>query len=768
MKKNILFTILLFLIMTFSYAQNKTQSPQLGKNKMEDIVAAMTLEEKVNLIMGVGNATWQNPETGKKTVILDGAAGRTYDIPRLGITATALTDGPAGLRINPHPAGLNITRFCTAFPTATALSSSWNTELVENVGKAMGDEVLEYGSDVLLAPAINIHRNPLCGRNFEYYSEDPFIAGKMGAAMIRGVQSNGVGTSLKHFAANNIETNRTSVNALISQRALREIYLKGFEIAVKEAQPWTVMSSYNRLNGFYTSENYDLITTILRDEWKFKGMVMTDWGGGADAVAQMKAGNDLIMPGNHQYTELINAIKNKTIDEKILDRNVARILTFILQTPRFKGYTPTEKPDLVAHALVARNAAGEGMILLKNDKNTLPFQKVKRVALFGKTSYRFIAGGTGSGEVNYEHAATIKESFENNGFTIVKTLEAIYSQFIDTIVATAKNKGDKFLVDFHPELSVNKEEITAQVKNTDMAVITIGRNAGEGSDRKISDFSLTDIEKQLIKDVSEAFHAANKKVVVVLNIGGVIATADWRDYPDAILLAWQTGQEGANALVDILKGKVNPSGRLPMTFPVVYEDVPSSKTFPGEPKDNPVNAFYNEGIYVGYRYYDAFKIPTAYEFGYGLSYTQFQYSDISLSNNTFTDSIIVKISVKNTGKSAGKEVVELYLSAPKTEIEKPEQELKAFAKTHLLKPGESQEITFTLTARALASFWSSVSSWIADKGNYEVRAGSSSKDIRAKASFMVPESIVVEKLNNVLYPNRVIKELSRNDVPSGK
>jgi len=768
MKRIILFIFLLSFVIKFSYAQEKTQSPQLGKNKIADVIAAMTLEEKVHLLMGIGDS-WQNREQeDKKILVLDGAAGLTYSIPRLGITASALSDGPAGLRINSHPRGWNITRYCTAFPTATALSSSWNTELVENVGKAMGDEVLEYGSDVLLAPAINIHRNPLCGRNFEYYSEDPIIVGKIGAAMIRGIQSNGVGTSLKHFAANNIETNRTSVNAVISQRALREIYLKGFEIAVKEAQPWTVMSSYNRLNGFYTSENHDLITTILRDEWKFKGMVMTDWGGGKDAVAQMEAGNDLLMPGNSQYTELMNAVKNKTIDEKILDRNVARILTFILQTPRFKGYTPTEKPDLTAHALVAKNAAGEGMILLKNDKNTLPFQKVKRVALFGKTSYRFIAGGTGSGEVNYEHAATIKESFEHNGFTVVKPLEAIYSQFIDTIVAKAKNKRDKFLVDFYPELAVNKEEITAQVKNADMAVITIGRNAGEGSDRKVSDFSLTGIEKQLIQDVSEAFHAANKKVVVVLNIGGVVATADWRDYPDAILLAWQTGQEGANALVDILKGKVNPSGRLPMTFPMVYDDVPSSKIFPGEPTDNPVNAYYNEGIYVGYRYYDAFKIQTAYEFGYGLSYTHFQYSAITLSNNTFNDSITVKLSVKNTGKSAGKEVVELYVSAPKTEIEKPEQELKAFAKTNLLKPGESQEITFTLNSRALASYWSSVSSWIADKGNYEIRVGSSSKDIHEKASFTVPESIVVEKLNNVLYPNRVVKELSRNEVTNGK
>jgi beta-glucosidase len=390
------------------------------------------------------------------------------------------------------------------------------------------------------------------------------------------------------------------------------------------------------------------------------------------------------------------------------------------------------------------------------------------VALFGKTSYRFIAGGTGSGEVNYERAVTIKESFDNNGFKVVKPLEDIYTQFIDNIVNTAQNKQDKFLVDFHPELSLTKEQIQTQVKNADIAVITIGRNAGEGSDRSVADFSLTGTEKQLIQDVSEAFHAANKKVVVVLNIGGVIATADWRDYPDAVLLAWQTGQEGANALVDILKGKVNPSGKLPMSFPMVYEDVPSAKTFPGEPKENPVNAFYKEGIYVGYRYYETFKIPTAYEFGYGLSYTQFQYSDISLSSTTFSDSVTAKINVKNTGKTEGREVVELYLSAPKTEIGKPEQELKAFAKTRLLKPGESQELTFTLDPRSLASFWSGISAWVAGKGDYEVRVGSSSKDIRAKVSFTLPEDIVVEKVHTVLYPNRDLKELDSANADSGK
>jgi len=759
MKKTILLSSLLVVFGCLN-AQNTTHIPQLGKDKIEDVIASMTQQEKVYLLMGLGENNWLNPKTGPKTVIIAGEAGLTWAIPRLGITPTVLTDGPAGLRIESHPEGLDFTRYCTAFPTATALSSTWNTELVETVGKAIGNEVLEYGSDVLLAPAINIHRNPLCGRNFEYYSEDPLIAGKMGAAMVRGVQSNGVGTSLKHFAANNIETNRNTINAVISQRALREIYLRGFELVVKESQPWTVMSSYNRLNGFYTSENYDLITTILRDEWKFKGMVMSDWWGGIDAVAQMNAGNDLLMPGCTQREELLKALKNKTIDEKVLDRNLARILAFIMKTPRFKSYAFSNKPDLNTHLKISKNAATEGMVLLKNDNGTLPFKSIKNIALFGKTSYRYIAGGTGSGEVNYEFATTINESFEKNGYKISKPLELKYKEFIDTVSKTATKENRKFIVDFHAEMPLDKDQIISQAKNSDIAIITIGRNAGEGSDRKVADFSLTDTEKQLIREVSEAYHAANKKVVVVLNIGGVIATADWREYPDAILLAWQTGQEGANALLDILNGKVNPSGKLPMSFPMAYSDVPSAKTFPGEPANMPVNAIYKEGIYVGYRYYDTFKVPTAYEFGYGLSYTQFEYTNIQLSSKEFNNELTVKMNVKNTGKKEGKETVELYLHAPDVEIEKPVQELKGFAKTRLLKPGESQELSFTLDARSLASFWTNISSWVAEKGTYEVRIGASSKDIRLTSGFTLPQTIVVEKVHKVLYPNLPVAELS--------
>lgn len=749
------------MLMNSVFAQNNL--PQLGKDKISKVIAAMTLEEKVRLVVGIGGDTWKNPQ-GDKTVLVPGAAGSTYKIPRLGITPAILPDGPAGLRISSSREGDANKYYCTAFPTATALASTWNTSLIEQVGKAMGNEVLEYGADVLLAPAINLQRNPLCGRNFEYYSEDPLLTGKLAASMINGIQSNGVGTSLKHFVANNIESNRKTVNEVISQRTLRELYLRGFEIAVKESQPLTIMSSYNRLNGLYTSQNYDLITTILRKEWGFKGMVMSDWSGGDDAVAQMKAGNDLIMPGNPQVRELMAALKNKTIDEKTIDENVARILEFIIKTPRFKQYNFSNKPDLNAHAKVAAKAAEEAMILLKNDNKTLPIAKNIKVALFGKNSYSaFITGGTGSGEVNFEKSISIAEAFQNAGFAVTANLQNIYKQFIDTIVANSKQRNKKFAVDFHAEMPINEELIKADVKSNDMAIITIARNAGEGSDRKVTDFGLSDTEKELIKQVSKIYHEANKKVVVVLNIGGVIATADWRDDADAIVLAWQTGMEGANALVKIVKGEVNPSGKLAQSFPVVYADVPSANTFPGEPKENIVNAYYNEGIYMGYRYYQTFNKPTAYEFGFGLSYSSFEYSDIKLSSSTFSDKITVSVNVKNTGKVAGKETVQLYVTAPTTEIDKPAQELKGFAKTKLLQSNESEQMTFTLDAKLLSSYWSGISAWVADKGQYDVLIGASSKDIRQKASFAVPETIIVEKTNPVLYQNRLLKELSSRD-----
>lgn len=688
-----------------------------------------------------------------------------------------LADGPAGLRINPTREGDTATYYCTHFPIGTLLASTWNQELVESVGKAIGNEVLEYGADVLLAPALNIHRNPLCGRNFEYYSEDPLVSGKIAAAYVRGVQSNGVGTSIKHFAVNNQETNRMSNDAQVSPRALREIYLKGFEIAVKEAEPWTVMSSYNYVNGTYTSESKDLQTTLLRDEWGFKGMVMTDWFGGSDVVAQMNAGNDMLQPGlQKQYDSLIVAAKSGVLDDAVLSRNVKRILEMIMKTPRFKGYKYSNKPDLKAHAAVTRQSATEGMVLLKNDNNALPLAStVKNIALFGCTSYDFVAGGTGSGNVNRAYTVSLLEGLSNAGYTVDDNLKSVYEKYlVAEKERLAKEKKGLFMPDKRPdEMSLTPAMVNEQVGKSDMALITIGRTSGEFLDRNVADFNLSQAETQMVQTVTRAFHAAGKKVIVVLNIGGVIETASWKNLPDAILCAWQAGQEGGNSVADVLKGNASPSGKLTMTFPLSFADAASSKNFPvdmnasidlvnrGERKHDVKNVDYTnyeEDIYVGYRYFDSFGKNVSYPFGYGLSYTTFEYTNpaIMSENGTYT----VTVNVKNIGKCAGKEVVQLYVSAPNNkEMNKPVKELKAFAKTKELKPGESELVTMTVAAADLASFDIATSSWVVDAGKYEFLIGASSRDIRAKLEAEAASSSV--KVNNVLNLPEQIELLKR-------
>jgi beta-glucosidase len=701
----------------------------------------------------------------------------------LNIWSSALTDGPSGLNHDPYPAGAKEYSYTTAFPTSTCLAATWNHELIEKVGRAFGNEVLEYDYDLVLMPALNLHRNPKCGRNFEYYSEDPLLSGKVAAAMTRGLQSNGIGATLKHFMGNNQESNRRTYNAVISQRALREIYLRGFEIAVKEGHPEAIMTSYNKVNGFYTAENPELLDDIVRKEWGWKGVFMTDFDGYGSAVAKVRAGNNMLMGGNmDEVNELRAALKNKTLDESTLDKNLVYNMRQKLKSPRAKGYKPSLKPDLETHAKVAREAATEGMVLLKNDKNTLPFNNVKTVAVFGKISYYLIEAGTGSGGIRSNpYAISVNEGLKNAGFQVIKELEDNYTTFIadifemnlvpdffnnpkmlaDNGVKDGKAPGHfkKRLVAFHEEMEMPKENIEKQVPNSDIAVITLGRSGGENYENGY--LPTTAIEIELVKNVCEAYHAAGKKVVVVLNVGGVCETASWKSYPDAILLAWQPGQEGGHAVADILKGAVNPSGKLPDSFPIKYEDVPSAKSFPGEPAENPVNSFYNEGIYVGYRYYDTFKVPVSFEFGYGLSYTTFEYSKLRLSSKRFDHRINVTMTVKNTGSVAGKESVQLYLHAPSTEMEKPLQELKGFTKTNLLKPGESEQLSFSLDVRSLASFQSGLSSWVADAGSYEVRIGASSQDIKLKGSFSLPEQVIVEKVPDVLYPNFAMKELSQ-------
>ncbi len=765
-------------------------APQLGHAPIANIVKAMTLEEKATLLIGTGMAGMNggNAVVGETQNLVPGAAGTTNPIPRVGIPAIVLADGPAGLRIQPQRKGDTKTYYCTAFPVATLLASTWNTDVVERVGKAMGNEVLEYGADVLLAPALNIQRNPLCGRNFEYYSEDPVVAGKIAAAYVRGIQSNGVGTSIKHFAGNNQESNRMGDDARMTQRTLPETYLKGFEIAVKESNPWTVMTSYNKINGTYTSESRGLITDILRNEWGFKGTVMTDWFGGKNTPAQVHAGNDLMMPGTaQQYKDIVEAVKNGSLSKADIDANVSRILTLIVNSPRFKKYAYSNKPDLQAHAAVTRESATEGMVLLKNDANTLPIKKeAKKIAAYGITSYDFIAGGTGSGDVNRAYTISLTQGLSNAGYLLDEGVKTAYTEYI--AAEKEKNKPDKSnpFANFLPkkrmaEMTPDEAALTAQVTANDVAIITLGRTSGEFFDRKIADdFLLSDAEQTLLEKVCTAYHKAGKKVVVILNIGGVIETTSWKKLPDAILLAWQAGQEGGNSVADILSGKVNPSGKLAITFPVNYMDAASSANFPYDytpdakaviggltgniPAHAPVRnldyTYYEEGIYVGYRYFDTFEKPISYPFGYGLSYTHFEFTKASVKEEK--GKYTFSVTVKNSGSMAGKEVAELYIAAPKSnDLDKPIKELKAFAKTRLLQPREEQTLSMTLSLSDLASFDANINAWVADVGTYDIQIGSSSQDIKQHLNLKVASKTVTEKVHDVVKSAEKIKTLTK-------
>ena len=768
-----------------------TSADKVTKNTInqEEVMAQLSLEDKAHFVIGTGMAGFSGNDAviGATRNLVPGAAGTTYPLDSLGIPAIVLADGPAGLRIDATREGDSATYYCTHFPIGTLLASTWNTQLIEQVGQAIGEEVKEYGADVLLAPALNIMRNPLCGRNFEYYSEDPVVAGKTAAAYITGVQKNDVGTSIKHFAANNQETNRMKNDARMSQRALREIYLKGFEIAIKEAKPWTVMTSYNYINGVYTSESKDLVQTILRDEWGYEGTVMTDWFGGKDGAVQMWAGNDMLQPGkDEQFDSIVAGVKSGKLAEADLDRSVQRILNLVEKSPRYQGYQYSNKPDLEAHAAVTRQSAAEGMVLMKNSE-ALPFaETVKNVALYGNTSYDFIAGGTGSGNVNHAYVVSLLNGLKNGGYTVNDELKTAYETFwndyrkareaeIAEIEKTDKQRA--MMMRFMPaglpaEKSFTADELAKQAETADIAVITLGRISGEFLDRQSSDFNLSTSERQLLQQVCDVYHKAGKQVVVLLNIGGVIETASWKDLPDAILCAWQAGQEGGNSVVDVLSGKQSPSGKFTMTWPVKFSDAYSSKNFPvdqtarvdfmntGE-RGNVKNVDYTdyeEDIYVGYRYFDSFDVPVSYPFGFGLSYTTFEYSDAKIAEKG--DSYEVSVTIKNTGEHEGKEVVELYISAPDNKAaNKPAKELKAFAKTKALKAGESETVTMTVKAADLASFDEAASAWVVAEGEYQFFVGASSQDI--KATLTANAKAQQTKANDVMKPQVQMNLLRR-------
>ena len=751
--------LLLVAIMTL-IADSTMAQPKLTSNNIDEVLKAMTIDEKAELLVGYtfGNSYFglpTNPDPNAGAIVL-GAAGNTAKIDRLGIPHTVLTDGPAGVHIEAKRPNDPNTYYCTGFPIGTLLASTWNTQLVEEVGRAMGNEALEYGCDVILGPGMNIMRSPLCGRNFEYYSEDPFVTGLIGAAMINGIQSQGVGVSAKHFAGNNQETNRLYNNSVIDQRTLREIYLKGFEIAVKKSNPWTIMSSYNYLNGPWTQENYELLTTILRDEWGFKGIVMTDWTNTRHTDRQVQAGNDLLTPGNAEQIENIKkGIADGTIKMEDVDRNVKRILEYIVKTPHFKGYKFSNKPDIMAHAALTRMAAPEGMVLLKNS-DILPLDKsIKRIALFGHTSYSLYAGGTGSGDVNKPYIIDLVEGLKNAGLQPDDTLSSVYSKykaFSEEEVEAEMGylSPNKFFPRprvREPLLGENTYMFAA--RSNDAAIVTVGRSSGEGGDRLFSDFNINADEQEMLQRVYDNFHKAGKPVVVILNVGGAVNTESVKPYADAILLTWQPGMEAGNAIADVLTGKSYPSGKLTMTFPKDLNDVPSTKNFPkdytfwddmklnNEQKKawpHVAETQYEEGMNVGYRYFQTENKEVSYPFGFGLSYTKFEYSNPKLQRKG--DGYVASVTVKNVGDKAGKEVVQLYVSAPEdSSMPKPTIELRAFGKTRELKPGESERVEMTFSNYDIASYDVSQQAYITDAGSYTVHFAASATDIRQSAKF---------------------------------
>ncbi|MBQ3631791.1 MAG: glycoside hydrolase family 3 protein, partial [Prevotella sp.] len=682
----------------------------------------------------------------------------------------------------------------TDFVASPTLASTWDREAAFKIGQGIGNEVREFGLDWILSPAMNLIRNPLCGRNHEYYSEDPYLSGTIAAGYVRGVQSEGTAACPKHFVANNQETNRNNNISQVSQRALREIYLKAFEIMVKESDPWTIMTSYNKLNGPYAVQNYELLTTIVRDEWGWKGMYVSDWNAGDDAVAAMLAGNDMLQPGQpKQYDAILAAAKSGALPMEVLDANVKRILEYVVKTNSFKGYKYSNEPNLKAHAQVVREVGADGIVLLKNNgilpltSHLSPLTSKLRVALFGCTSYDWISGGSGFGGTSVGHyTVSLVEGMRSAGYEVYKPLIATYTQHL-----AAEEK--RLFPDGRPPFSLlpparadeklfTVDELNAAVNGSDVAIISLGRKSGEAADRSEADFYLKDGEKQLIKAVSEVYHAKGKKVVVLLDICSPIDVASWQDQIDALVCTWQGGQESGFSVADVLSGRVNPSGKLPMTFQIKYGDAYADKNFPANVDDKTLGAMfmwgydkdkapkerkpetnidftnYDEDIYVGYRYFNSFGKPVAYPFGFGLSYTTFAYSDATTTVDG--DLVTVTVKVTNTGTRAGRNVVELFVAAPNSKkLNKPEKELRNYAKTRLLKPSESETVTMQVKTEDLASFNEKASAWKTDAGVYTFMICSSANDVEATATAKV--KAWTKKVNNVMKPNVKLNLLKR-------
>ncbi|MGU3412512.1 beta-glucosidase [Enterobacteriaceae bacterium C34A] len=690
------------------------------------VIAAMTLEEKAAIVSGTGMNNAKNVE---------GAAGSTFAIPRLGIPEIVFADGPVGVRLGAGPTG-GKKRFATGFPVSVAMAATWDPALIQRVGGAIGDEARLNGVDLMLGPAINIQRNPLNGRNFEYFTEDPLLNAIITAGYINGMQAEGVGAVLKHFVANNQETRRQTVNEIISERALREIYFPAFEYAMENAQPWAVMSSYPSINGTPASQNAWLLKEVLRKQWKFNGMVMSDWYGVTNPLGALLNGNDLNMPGGlsekespflHRKTDpkevVLAGLKSGEITQAQIDENIGHILNVVLKTQRFKNGNKPVTEKATDHSMLARQAAAESMVLLKNDAQTLPLKNTARVATFGQNIENFFVLGGGSAEVNIDpkRQVSLPQGLQNAGMKIIQ------------------QAGDKTLDEQTPADIINHV-----VEQSDIALISIGRSSSEGADRY--SMQMHPEEVAMIEHVANAFHQQNKKVVVLLNIGSPIEMKSWAHYVDAILVTWQPGEQAGNAVADILTGNVNPSGKLPLTFPERPEDAPSFGNYPGTAK----TVIYGEGVYVGYRHYDTRRIAPMYPFGYGLSYSSVSYGEVTPKSPVFNidkqASLNVTVAVRNTSKIETQEVVQLYVHDNASRLDRPYQELKAFNKVRLAA-GEEKQVSLSLDKRAFSYFDEDKNDWLLEPGRFTLRIGNSSRDIHAEVPVTVVSATPAFSLN---------------------
>ena len=696
-------------------AQNNAD--KTASNKISQLIKKMTLKEKVAMLHANGIFT-------------------TSGVERLGIPGLSTDDGPLGVREDLVPGGswspANLTTdSATFFPNGAALAATWNPMLANKFGIAMGQEARARNKDIMLAPAFNIARTPLCGRTYEYYSEDPYLNAQLAVATVKGMQSQHVAACVKHYAANNQETNRDFVNVELSERALREIYLPAFKASIEDANAWTIMSAYNKVRGQYCSENAYLLNTILKKEWRFKGIVISDWGGTHSTINAFKNGLDVEMGSQPPYdtyyfaNPLLDVVKAGKITEQEIDEKVQRILWVVyktsLSTNRPKGSINTPE-----HSKTVYEVASESIVLLKNDKKLLPLNtsKIKSIAVIGdNATCNFHSGGFGAG-VKAKYEITALQGLQN---AIGKSVNIKFAQGYKASAANQKNE-----VDNKPNLTLIAEAVAA-AKSSDLAILIIGGNRDyESESRDRIDLSLPFGEQALV----DAVTAANENTIVVVVGGAPYDINAIKKNNHTIVWSWYNGSEGGTALADVLTGKINPSGKLPFTFPVALEESPAHnlKTFPGEN----LTTTYKEGILVGYRWYDTKKIAPLYSFGYGLSYTNFNYAGLQINKKIFlkNETITVTLQIKNTGKVGGKETVQFYVSKTGSKVERAEKELKGFKKV-MIAARENKLVTITIPIKDLAFYNEQNKAWEVEKGAYSLQAASSSSDIRQTVSFTV-------------------------------